>query len=689
MLFGACSENAIIHPPDIDNNGDYIIVHGSVCIPPPTTALTRGMSHTPDYGALKLYVFEFDYTNRSSLENMVTAVCPVSDESVQEGYVSFKLTLQKTDAPKVLHLVAVNRNNPLDLSNVHGSAGNFMPSLVTTGDNEAYWAQVIFETGYDSETDVISKLTRISMVRNFAQISVNNNALDQFKFEGLAIVNVPNSGTVAPWNTKEMKFPKYTVTETYHNLDYGGITPKGMELNDTTASALKFDPYITSRFMYERPFNSIRHTYAIVKGTYLTPPATSRKSTYYKVDLGWKDANNIFHYYDIIRNFNYIININGVAANGYDSAEEAMRGIVYNNFSFDVHTQKMLNISDAKDMIWVSDVTLIVTRSDDRELSFKYCYKENIMDNGGVVNNTIKDGETGDNNALLTFIKGENWDNIVTGYKIADTDDDGWRTITFTTTEPDVELKGTDFTIINPASGLGRKVDIVVRKPWKITFTRVFGGNYNSPSQFPYGASNGDVMNGEPDRPGWNLRWIVSEHAQSPLTIFFRIPDDVPEALFPLTFELEANRQNIENNKIGTLLQTSGPSFFDNVQGYRIKYQKTISWEDYNMELDESKANYRGTIVPEYPNSDKKVHRIRCRFLTITSLEALGVAQYTTTIVKIRNPYFTDENGKADAEVTFIRRKNRNSYATDSDGSTYEQYEDNNGFFIRIPDYKY
>lgn len=54
------------------------------------------------------------------------------------------------------------------------------------------------------------KLTGVNVLRNFAKVSVEvaTVATSNFQLTGFELVNVPTSGTVAPYNSGRQKFPR-------------------------------------------------------------------------------------------------------------------------------------------------------------------------------------------------------------------------------------------------------------------------------------------------------------------------------------------------------------------------------------------------------------------------------------------------------------------------------------------------
>ena len=655
-LFGlwSCSDDIVPAPGAGDNDGETFTITASVAMPDIMPAGSRAMGDSPDYAGLKLYLAEFDMNGNEPLNNFFSNLYRAENERAGNNLVTFNVTLKKSVEPKVLHLIAVPSSVDLDFT--YGSEGTLIPGLTTSGGNEAYWRRLEFPSGYGimvgdvwtTSQATINALTNVPLIRNFGKITMVNGATANFTLEGFAVVNTPTSGSVAPWDYTAMRFPDYLDDSgsqlDYADLSYGGMLPGNANITDNEPGGLTYST--APKYIYERPFSSVNRTLVIVKGRY-----NGGESSYYKIDLGYQDTDGVFKYYNLLRNFNYTVTIKSVGASGYATAKEAMDGVVYNNLSFDVTTNKMLNISNGTDMVWVNFTTAVVTQNTDadRTIKFGFKYAKNIGTAGETVDNSSVTDPT-----TMGLVPGDVIESVTetTAPTVNDkgepTDYTGWKFYEIKTHAPTDETKQQSFTIINKDTGLGRTIDLVLRTPWELdpAHVRVFAGNYNLPGQFPYDDTT--------------LENKVVDGSGAKLTIFFTIPEDLPEAIFPLSFELESDRQNIENNPIGTLLVTSGPSVFDGVIGTRIKYIKPITWTDYNTVLDASHPTaVKVPADPKNPDNGKYLHRVRCRLQTITSLEALGIGTNgtTTTKVRITNPYFKLRGGDGKIEVTFTRTR--------------------------------
>lgn len=615
---------------DIYVEGDKVVVSVGLQMPEMPNADSRTLGPEADYADMHLYLLEF-VDNGSPLRNTFTTMYEAETETPQPGKVVYKVTLNKTSEGRVLHLVALPKSQ--ELNPAYGVEASVMPNIVVKNQTPAYWRRLTFPEGYATvsestgftATAAMDQLKSVALVRNFGRVTMKVATNANFTLTGFALVNNPQSGTVAPWDATDNEFPEFLDADqkpvAFSELaSYEGIIPAGTVLaNPDAGPAVPEDT--DPKYFYERPFNSIRHTFVIVRGKY----GTDQTDSYYKLDLGKNDTQGVFQgvfrYYNLLRNFSYNITIKGVDMRGYSTAEEAAQGVVYNNFSFDIELGGMLNISDGKEVVFVNFTTAVLTDPNTQVLEFKYRYR-NIT--GGSQGPTY-------NNGNVNFIGLEPGD-VIQSVETSSTDDsDGWRSVKITCKGATAETKTQSFTIVKE-SGLGRTINLVLHEKWTFQNLKEFPGtgqNYEGT-----GEAVGSIDINTPNHAG------AAE--KDALTVFFDIPDNLPEAMFPLVFELEADRQNIENNPIGTLVVTSGPSSFPNIQGSRIKYVKTITWTQYNDPLLPGQTHGANGLKIDNGNGTY-TRRVRCRFRTITSLQNLGISGSVTTIRITNDHYNTGE----------------------------------------------
>ena len=347
---------------------------------------------------------------------------------------SYSVELTITDKPRIVHIIA---NAPESLP--YGTEDEVIGSLYTTLDapetakkpdgttytgtdrKDAYWCRLYLADGVWPEPDattsgtdpdyttkytkymgVVNKLKEAQLVRNFTRITMTNYDNDHFQMTGFWLTNVPDLGSVAPYNRNKREF--VTDYGKYDNVDelrgtgsdqgnYQGFFPANASLVSiagtggwqqspvASTSALgqsktSVGPSVkeqndgASAFCYEREIPKSDPLYIIVEGKYRADAEASWPTTptYYKIDL--KDEN--VAYFPILRNFNYRINISGVSRSGASTVEGALSAAPSGDISTSLDMQGLTNISDGVSQMFVSETDVVLVGNDDVLLRYKY-----------------------------------------------------------------------------------------------------------------------------------------------------------------------------------------------------------------------------------------------------------------------------------------------------------------------------
>lgn len=651
LFLSSCTDNVVIDEPDsgivVGEDGTFPVI-ATLNIQRMPSVTSRAMGDTPSAG-LTIKVLEFSWSPdpaSSFLTNVYDA--ELQSPSTTTGVantteVMVKLTLQATTDPTILQFIVTDA----DLGTInYGSMASILQSLWVSKNEEtgaypeAYFGQCTFPTGYGTIqtvnnvdgtssskfnpfTDLNTRLKAVPLVRNFAKISCTES-LANFELTGFALVNVPTAGTVAPWDPIGNRLINMIIDGKmipYADLPEGyvGMLAPSSQFEDTEADVRNGTELTFStdpRYTYAHPYEPVRRTYMIVRGRY----NGSTTDTYYKIDLGYNDAETqLFTYFNIIRNYHYKVTINSVNRAGYPTVLDAINGSVFNNLSASTETRDMLSLSDGENMIGVNMTRAVITNTN--PIRFAYNYKTGVdngtgtKDNGKVTPIGLDPTKDVGPDKVLAAIDslGEVGDSIV---------------YILTPNPPTDITKQQTFTVVDP-QGLGRTITLVSRVPWTMSDVEVYGNTYNE---------RPDEITSEDS---------VSASAGQPLTLFFDLPDGIPESVFPLQFVIESNRQNIENNTAegSTLVVTTAPSMFSTTNDPRVAYIKTVTYEQYLYMPDEkNQIDVEGNKNPN--------HTVRCRFRTTIGLSNIpGEPNEMLTRLKIANPYFVT------GEVSFVRKK--------------------------------
>ncbi|MDE6559415.1 MAG: hypothetical protein K2K29_05975, partial [Muribaculaceae bacterium] len=368
-----------------------------------------------------------------------------------------------------------------------------------------------------------------------------------FTLQGFEVINTAGKASIAPWDTDTRSFPDFFDNDgnlrAYADLnkEYSGFLPANTPIQNQVAGPAAPSLFSADdKYFYERPFDAEERSYVIIKGVY------QGNVNYYKIDLGKNDSNGIFQYYDLIRNYNFAINITNVSAAGYTTVAAAAEGSVYNNISFDIDLSHLLNMSNGNEIVYVEYTTKVITSPTPETFDFRYQYK------------TVSNGWISNANSTVIGLEPGPVIKSVSDWVL----DNNWRVYTIESRPATTETKTQTFTVVKP-SGLGRTITLILHSKWTYENMRAYPG----------------------DSKVWGVQADCNKirRAQGqPFTLFFDLPADLSESVFPLDFVIESRQQIMENQPgAGMMDVQSDPSLFGGGQN-RIQYHRHLTWTQYN-----------------------------------------------------------------------------------------------------------
>lgn len=652
LLLISCHDDEIINniPTPVEEGGKVTVTVG-LDIPELQSASSRALG-------------EFNYGNAANLPLQLVVFDEnglftelgqeVEYNGTQDNIVKFKVKLTVTNAKRYIHFIL---NSPAS-SYDWGTEDNLIGSLYVSGDTDAYWQRVKFPNGieatavpdgsggltYTPTDDLISRMSEVPMLRNFAKISVtvDDNAYNDLKEVSYYVVNVWNAGTVAPYFSGDFADFVNFETGTDAPTRYMQITETGYEgIEPAAASLIQAGPSAsdnatswtvsnwlgatqdktpgTSFYMYERRntfvSTNVPSTFLLIKGKY----KSSSNFSYYKLDLIYTvdEVTQQKQYYNILRNFHYAVNINSVVGAGYTSAYDAATHAASNNLSGSIDLRDLTNISDSQDRLFVeyTDMTIVNNGNLETERSIKYKYIQGSQ--GDPITNA---------NLTLRELTEDADDKRITG----------------------IYYKNTSGTNVNVyrngawADGYTNNAGIAIDSEGWSTLHIQFGGN---PSNTVLTNTLGFYIGNLSREVDYHLRSImpmiveckpskVPTGVKQKVSANILIPAGItsasdPYQLFPLEFWVEAEQLTISpdvDSNIAAITQSpyempvaSGTSIIpskaaDNKQTFR--YKRTITNEEYQS-LPDKEVTVNGVT--------EKYKIIPCHFLTNTITSASKV----------------------------------------------------------------
>jgi len=511
---------------------------------------------------------------------------------------SAKLTL--TDSRRTIHFIG---NGPETLS--FGYADAVLPPVLSENGEQAYWSMITVtgiravryegepeirngvqvlpgdyidaqgnkitnNTGYIPDETTLDAFKRIPLIRNWARIVIEadkrvdpDTGLENESFfepYSYAVVNVPSMGTVAPHSSATGFIGDY-YQKTFYQLEghYPANLPPGTTFNKFIPSKEDFLQFRNgvagysgnvpkAVYLYERPVPSeqIPSTYILVYGHYKNPDDLSNEGDYfYKIDLMVGDK-----YYPVFRNFEYTILIKKILSKGHQTPAAAAAAAGSADVSADINASHLSDISDGYARLviqpWMSK-TLTKQVTDFKELSALF----------------IDDVQTGTFGENVTVEKRpmDYGEDVITALSIGEPStiagSEGWRTITFSTSEPSNVVRSQTIRVTGDY-GNGRLYRDIVITLQPIQDMRL-------------SCQQGAVF----------------QEKGAPMTLDISIPDGFAESMFPLQFIIEPEKMTLtpdDSQANNNLPVESGLSISDNPE-YKDKpsfhFIRTLDWEEY------------------------------------------------------------------------------------------------------------
>jgi len=496
----------------------------------------------------------------------------------ENKHVYFKVSnIYSSSRPRRLHFVITSAPDLHEISggeyiSAMASETTTMPALTVADGVDAYWGI------RDLESITENMQLTVKLIRNFVKLTVKSSADESvFRLLGYTVVNRPSRGTITPYIYRDHLFASFLNSEndliSYDDIiaqGYFGVNPAGSDegMTHTTEAEVNQALLESERnieggavdspcYIYERSQSSItsagsgvRVTYMIVVGEY------KGERCYYKIDIG-RDKDGKFGFYDLLRNFQYTVEITEVGGEGSPTLLDAMNGASHNNLSTSVATRDLFSIGYDGEKIEVSSTRVIFTeQTTGYSLRFRYttpigttfdASKLKIFDLSDETKEYDMSGVTAYSSKALQL----SGDVIKSAY--ISLENGGWYTLNVTTKDIPSDSRRYEQNIriyySGGTTGLGRTVTFMLRRPWVFT----------------------DIQASTP-----------SAGIKSEFTVGVTIPSGLSQSQFPLIITFESDKQNVYGKNGSSLSVATGKSGFSGgTQDEVILYEWRVEWSDY------------------------------------------------------------------------------------------------------------
>lgn len=538
------------------------------------------------------------------------------DHTTKANYVVY---LPITDRPRRLHFIA---NPPKDedgnvIYPVFGDEDEVINAMIKYKDGspkdkvneseDAYWQKIVLDQidadprvapdangYYRPSTALNTALNDVCLVRNYAKVHVKVKEPGEgedpqpYELEEYALINVPGSGSVAPWNTGSAQYePMYMDIKNYVTRPKGyfyerlsgkyfGYMPNMKDIITTCPAASEFVTVTDNKsdgvYMYERTmFNrqsdpntqtgflaKIRWTEETeVKNNVIIPEG---KEYWYKIEIHGADG----EYIPFLRSILYSIVIEGINETGYESAKDAADGDFAGDISIGLALSSLNELSNGASTIRVNHTEF--TSNGQKEIIdgvekvpdyvIEWQYFPTSGDASGTPVTTVGEGTIGDETYDVTVsmydLTSKSAIDCNLSYLIANqlgtTTHDGqtWGTITVPISELGEHTK-TSVVRISGQYGTSRRIfrEVIINVVSKQDFVNVQGQSTDPtlPKTTYIEADEYDGLNKK-------------------VVVHFSLPDSLGASLFPLNIKIESSTNNLTSTS-PDLPVNSGVSAFN------------------------------------------------------------------------------------------------------------------------------
>lgn len=592
---------------EIFEEGQEVVLNLSVDMGDMQSAATRAMGDNVE-GTPALWLAVFD--GGGYLVEWTEAF----DCVTTNGVTTFKATLHATMEKRVMHFLLNYVDGSAELELNYGHENNVIGGLTVERNRDVYWQRVELPEGINGSTDqngtVAKYLTKVPLVRNFSKIKVTE-ACDHFELLGFYVLNVPNRGTVAPfingsfvkYYNENAQFNGASFTpKTYATLNtegYTGTMPDNDErINKHTAftESMQLLNPTDSFYLYESTYingNKDKTVSVLLKGNY------DGTVYWYRVDLVKPDAETgVIEYFDVLRNFAYTINITHVTA-GKTSAKDAIEQPAGNNILSSLDIAHLTNVSDGTATLEVNYTdTVLISNA-----AVTVRYKFTDTGSGANDNSDIADKQN-ECGWYLTY----DGQTAPVGVTIAGSNStDGWR---------DVTISVSDATITE-------------RKEVSITFFATSSTETVLSRTVHYTLMPQQPMLVE-------CPTLVPTIVGSEFNVNILIPDELPEAMFPLDFAIESQAAGNTSYLAQYITPANSETVSVKTDGSIVDIEKLKGKKSFQYVVTLSYEDYKKAVVTERTLSNGQTMSMRL----YPTLFKTNTAQSASTVYAY-NRYFT------------------------------------------------
>lgn len=401
---------------------------------------------------------------------------------------SFKATIPNHTS--IIHFVA--NQNMAGFSAQQGmSESDVLSVLEGSSGMMIYWGR--YEKS-DVGSDVAEELKgqTINLVRNHAKVTVANQSTNGYLVvTGFVVVNSNAFGTVAPYHPEK----GFYWSNNYEDMDFVTMPANTAKLSDINDVRVQ-----ESQYIFESE-NSSDDPLSVIIAGYL-PDDANQTIRYYRVVLVDDNVEQVL----VVRNFEYILNIVGTLSYGQSTYEAALSAPATNNVWLSIADN--INEVRSDSYILAVDETDVVIRAEGETFAnpvYEVFYTFTDIDGNPV---------TAAQAPQVTWLDGNN----VANYNFTNSyDTSSGRGTIYLSLNNMGSMDMRSGTLLVKSGPLQRKINVVTIKAQDFT-------------------------------PAWITTQVYGLQTGEHITLVFNIPDNTPEAVFPMEVLISTNILDVRSS---------------------------------------------------------------------------------------------------------------------------------------------
>lgn len=505
--------------------------------------------------------------------DITSAYTPYDDNSdgIADKY-RVRVILSRNATTRYVHVVAnVDEAHIPDF----GYENEFMDAL-TSDQGDGYWQYMEFPEADGGIFNAVStdpnysksanaRLANVTLIRDFAwiDVQVGDAVSSSWDFEAYEVYNTPNRGyypIVTAISGYNYTFSTDYVSNTFEeNIStYGGRLAPDAKLKPTDSTFPEYIPEeiaagaTGSKFVFENPESGTEEsTFIVIR---LKKKDGDKSTKYFRIDLA-----NASGYIPVLRNYHYTVTVSGIGVEGAATPREAATTRSKSNAFTGVDVSRLSELNDGISTLRVGYTEKVFCSPTSAEFLYRYTPDtKNAPTTYGTATLSTPSG--------AAIISNRSGDWATGGTALTATGFEGWQKVTFEIADGAIPTSGQQSSTFkvtgkNTTTGtsITQTITIITMPKQDFIASTPPSGDVSGTASLISNTDHGKLyLDGDTYK------------------LFFKLPDDLPRSLFPLTLIFDQPDNKIAPARPGTLVEIE-----ETTSTIKIKYAKEVTLATY------------------------------------------------------------------------------------------------------------